>query len=103
MFFSAQTFDWQVRFHFFKWMLIYKFPEVTWLLKPISVSTGDLFVVGPGRIEMKYTTIDLTDDLKKMNGSIIECRYVDHHWIFVRLRNDRKHPNGRRTVIGTET
>lgn len=72
-------------------------------LKPFSESTGNLYVVGPGRIEMKYTTIDLTDELKKMNGSIIECRYVDHHWILVRLRNDRKHPNGRRTVIGTET
>lgn len=68
-----------------------------------SPSKGELHVVARGRNEKQYgsATIDLTDDLKKLIDSIIECSYVDHHWIFVRVRNDRKHPNGYRSVDGT--
>ena len=59
-------------------------------------------MVGPGRKEILFATITLTDELKEYHDSIIECRYADHQWIFVRLRGDRKHPNGRRAVLGSK-
>ena len=57
-------------------------------------------IVGPYRKEVKYDTIALTDDLRELDGEIIDCRYVDHHWIFMKLRKDRKHPNGKRAING---
>lgn len=27
--------------------------------------------------ELKFATIDLTDEMREMDGSVIECRYVD--------------------------
>ena len=61
---------------------------------------GKLLIVGPYRKEVKYDTIALTDELRKLDGEIIDCRYVDHSWIFMKLRQDRKHPNGKRSVDG---
>jgi len=64
-------------------------------------STGDLCVgpgKGPNREEVKYGTINLTDELRNMNGSIIECHYVDHQWIFLRKRTDRNHPHAKSTT-----
>jgi len=53
-------------------------------------STGDLCVSeGSKRKEVKYTTIELTDELRNLDGSIIECCYVDRHWVFARKRDDR--------------
>ena len=71
----------------------------------LKIQTGndriaDLLVVGPGRRKIKYDTINVTPEMKKMDGEIIECRRVDHQWIFDHLRIDRTHPNGRRTVNG---
>ena len=67
----------------------------------IRGSTGSLYVgpgKGPNRNEVKYGTIDLTDELRSMNGSIIECHYVDHQWIFSRKRIDRNHPHSINTT-----
>ena len=35
---------------------------------------ADLLVVGPGRREIKYDTINLAPEMKKMDGEITECR-----------------------------
>ena len=60
-----------------------------------------MYVVGPKRVEVKYeSTIDLTDELETMNGCIIECRLVDNRWTLVRVRKDRKHPNGLYAISG---
>jgi hypothetical protein len=34
-----------------------------------------------------------------LDGRIIECRFADRQWIFVRQRNDRHHPNGRNAIF----
>jgi len=57
-------------------------------------------VIGARREEVKYAKIDLTDELRTMNGFIIECRFVDNRWSLVRKRTDRKHPNGLRAISG---
>ncbi|KAI9556336.1 hypothetical protein GHT06_018910 [Daphnia sinensis] len=59
-----------------------------------------LLVGGPYRTEIKWETIPLTDDLRKLDGCIVDCRYVDHHWVFVKERLDRRHPNGKSALLG---
>lgn len=52
------------------------------------------------REEVKHGSIKLTEELRNMDSSIIVCRYVDHHWVFVRLRNDSDIPNGQNALEG---
>jgi len=56
---------------------------------------------GPEREEVKHSTIDLTEDLKNMDGSIIEYRFVDNNrWVFARIRSDSDLPNGNYAIEG---
>ena len=50
--------------------------------------------------EIVHDTISLTDELRQMNGQIIQCVRIDDKWIFDRLRTDRKHPNGKSAIRG---
>ncbi|XP_057374511.1 mRNA-capping enzyme-like [Daphnia carinata] len=61
---------------------------------------ADLLIGGPYRTEIKWETIPLTDELRKLDGQIVDCRYVDHHWVFVKERLDRNHPNGKSALLG---
>jgi hypothetical protein len=61
---------------------------------------AELYVGGPHRQEIKYDDITLTDEIRKLDGCIIDCRYFEHQWIFMKQRLDRNHPNGSRSVIG---
>ncbi len=64
---------------------------------------GDLFCArGQGREELKYGTIDLTNEMREMDGSVIECRYVDPNWVNVRpSRHDREdNRNGLQAIQG---
>ena len=58
---------------------------------------GELYVLGPwpNNTTAKFDDIQLTDELRKLDGRIIDCIYVDNQWVFQKLRNDRKHPNRR--------
>jgi len=40
-----------------------------------------------------------TDELRRLDGFIIEGHYVYHNWVFDRIRNDRIHPNGLKLSI----
>lgn len=64
------------------------------------IKQAELHVVGPGMKEICFDTIALTDEIIQYDGCIIACKYIDHQWIFKRVRRDRSHPNGRRTVEG---
>jgi mRNA-capping enzyme len=50
--------------------------------------------------EIVHGQIALTEDIKKLDGCIIDCRYFDHQWLFIKQRHDRNYPNGRRSVMG---
>ncbi len=50
--------------------------------------------------EIEYATIPLTDELRKLDGHIIECHNVDSRWVFVRPRRDRMNPNGLKAIQG---
>lgn len=62
---------------------------------------AELHIVGPGGIEIFYAYMALTDEIRELDDKIIDCDYVNRRWIFKKIRNDRKHPNGRRAIAGT--
>ncbi len=51
---------------------------------------------------MKFGSIALTDEIRELDGRIIDCYYVDNQWVFKKLRNDREHPNGRIAVTSKQ-
>lgn len=51
--------------------------------------------------EIKWDeTILLTDEIRNLDGCIVDCRYVDQRWMFVKQRFDRNIPNGKRALEG---
>lgn len=56
---------------------------------------GRLYVCGPDTF---FSTIKLTKDLREMNNKIIECKYVDGKWIYMRERTDKSFPNSLKTA-----
>lgn len=54
----------------------------------------------PNEDEVNYATIPLTDELRKLDGHIIECHYVDSQWVFFRPRKDRMTANGLKAIEG---
>ena len=48
--------------------------------------------------EILYDKTNITDETREMDGLIADYRYVNPQWIFIALRNDRKHPNGKNTL-----
>ncbi len=61
-----------------------------------------MYAIGANGQEVKYKSIAITDELRAMNGSIIECRYNDHAeiWDFLRVRSDCLEPNTRLYTTG---
>ena len=61
-----------------------------------------MYAIGANDQEVKYKSIAITDELRAMNGSIIECRYDDHTetWDFLRVRRDNQEPNTRLYTSG---
>jgi mRNA-capping enzyme len=45
--------------------------------------------------EMRYSK-----SLKDMHNKIVECKYEDDQWVFMRERTDKSHPNGYTTALG---
>ena len=62
-------------------------------------SFGELWVCQGVANTVFYDTIELTEEMKVMNGRIIEC-YLDptdnttNKWVFNRLGTNRKYPGG---------
>jgi hypothetical protein len=78
--------------------IFFKFlPSLIFVFSPAE---AELYVGSQDRIEIKYDMIRLTDEMKMLDGCIIDCRYFDHQWIFIKQRHDRNHPNGSRAVMG---
>ncbi len=46
----------------------------------------------------RFDVIKLTDELRELDGRIIDCIYKDNQWVFQRLRHDRKSPNNRKAA-----
>merc|ERR1712127_380108 len=63
-------------------------------------TVGQLFV-GPNReISGPFSSMKVNRELKELHGKIIECKWEDNQWVFMRERTDKSHPNGYNTALG---
>lgn len=58
---------------------------------------GYLYV---GQKDRPFSTIKLTKELKELNNKIIECKYENNQWMFMRERTDKSFPNSFTTAVG---
>ncbi|XP_014209995.1 mRNA-capping enzyme [Copidosoma floridanum] len=58
-------------------------------------SIGELYV---GQLDVPFDKIKLTKQLKELNNKIIECKYENNQWIFMRERTDKSFPNSYATA-----
>lgn len=61
---------------------------------------GKLFVGQSKDFSGPFSQIKLTKELKELSGKIIECKWADNQWMFMRERTDKAFPNGYNTAIG---
>ena len=94
IFFPSENFEFRVCF-----LRFFNHPPVVIGTRSIDrLNEAELYVMGPDATEVSFATIALIDDIRQLNDRIIECVYVDNHWIFVRLRNDHRNPIGYRAL-----
>lgn len=53
-----------------------------------------------GSMSTPFTEMKFTKDLKDKHGKIVECKYEDDKWVFMRERTDKSYPNAYNTAIG---
>jgi mRNA-capping enzyme len=57
---------------------------------------GQLFV---GGLDAPFSQIKINKDIKELNNKIIECKWDNNQWTFMRERTDKSFPNGYRTAV----
>ncbi|XP_015912150.1 mRNA-capping enzyme isoform X2 [Parasteatoda tepidariorum] len=63
----------------------------------LPTKVGYLYVGGKNE---PFAEIKVTKALKNMDKKIIECKYENNQWVFMRERTDKSFPNGFNTAIG---
>jgi hypothetical protein len=58
---------------------------------------GQLYVTG---YDLPFSTMKVTKAISGMNNKIIECRWNENRWEFMRERLDKSYPNHYNTAIG---
>ncbi|XP_071804447.1 mRNA-capping enzyme-like [Asterias amurensis] len=72
--------------------------QITTLNKPgmLPETKGLLFVGGAPH---PFSEIKITKDLKQYDKKIIECKFANNSWVFMRERTDKSFPNGYATAV----
>jgi mRNA-capping enzyme len=47
---------------------------------------------------MPFASTKFTKNLKDLNGKIIECKFENNQWVFMRERTDKSYPNAYTTA-----
>jgi len=63
----------------------------------LTRTVGHLYV---GGCNTPFAAMKMTKEIKNMDGKIIECKWQNDQWIFMRERTDKSFPNGYKTAIG---
>ena len=58
---------------------------------------GQLFV---GGMDQPFGQMKVKGEVKEMNNKIIECKWDNNQWVFMRERTDKSFPNGYNTAMG---
>ncbi|CAK9828448.1 mRNA-capping enzyme [Anthophora retusa] len=61
----------------------------------LSKKVGHLYV---GGIKEPFDKIKVTKQIKDLNNAIIECKYENGQWVFMRVRTDKSFPNSFNTA-----
>ncbi len=52
-----------------------------------------------GGYDLPYGKIKVNKTLRDLNGRIIECKWENNEWKFMRERTDKSYPNALRTAV----
>ncbi|XP_053602139.1 mRNA-capping enzyme [Plodia interpunctella] len=61
----------------------------------LPTRVGQLFV---GQLDRPFTAMRVTKDIKDLNNKIIECKFENNQWVFMRERTDKSYPNSYNTA-----
>lgn len=53
-----------------------------------------------GGFEPPFSKIKVTKQIKDYDGKIIECKFDNNAWVFMRERIDKSFPNSYKTAVG---
>lgn len=53
-----------------------------------------------GSMTTPFAEMKFTKDLKDMHNKIVECKFEEKKWVFMRERTDKSYPNAYNTAIG---
>jgi mRNA-capping enzyme len=62
----------------------------------VKIEVGDLYV---GGMAYPFDTMKANKTLKELDDKIIECRFQDNRWVFMRERTDRSFPDSVATAL----
>jgi len=60
-------------------------------------TVGHLYV---GGMDTPLGQMKVKGELKEMNNKIVECKWENNQWVFMRERTDKSFPNGYKTAMG---
>ena len=63
----------------------------------LTEKVGELYVTG---YDQPFSQIRITKSISGMHNKIIECRWHDERWDFMRERTDKTTPNHISTAMG---
>lgn len=63
----------------------------------LTEKIGFLYVIG---YDQPYSTIKVTKSISHLNNRIIECKWNENRWEFMRERLDKSYPNHYNTANG---
>ena len=60
-------------------------------------TVGQLYV---GGLDRPFAEMKVKGEVKNLNNKIIECKWENNQWVFMRERTDKSFPNGYNTAVG---
>lgn len=67
------------------------------LFRILYKKIGLLYV---GQLDVPFAKIKYTKQLKDLDNKIIECKFENNSWVFMRQRSDKSFPNSYTTAMG---
>lgn len=64
------------------------------------IVTRKIFQLFAGGMDHPFGVMKYTKELKDMNNKIVECKFNNGLWEFMRERTDKSFPNSYNTAIG---
>lgn len=53
-----------------------------------------------GQLDQPFAMMKYTSALKELDGKIVECKFENEQWKFMRIRSDKSYPNSLNTAKG---